>query len=178
MKHLPDAVTMILPPLNSFPLEGLVTFIAVDACCMARNTLALFQNIKYHVHQNKRPPRTTRHWHAWPSWMFLQLRFPTYRWMGYRPSEWIFINQWINEHEARSKCLTLAKNTSNLPSSRKACLHTPDIAASSAASAWIVVTCMGCQTESEQRPIQTDLDVRVWLFDSRLKVRQIFGRKI
>lgn len=36
---LPDAVKIILPPLNSFPLDGLVTFIAADACRMARNTL-------------------------------------------------------------------------------------------------------------------------------------------
>jgi hypothetical protein len=41
MATLPDAVTMILPPLDSFPLDGLVTFIAADACCMARNTLAV-----------------------------------------------------------------------------------------------------------------------------------------
>jgi hypothetical protein len=38
---LPDAVKIILPPLNSFPLEGLVTFIAADACRMARNTLEI-----------------------------------------------------------------------------------------------------------------------------------------
>ena len=47
-----------------------------------------------------------------------------------------------NITHSRGKLPTLAKNTSSFPSSCNTCLHSPEIAASSAASAWIVVTCM------------------------------------
>lgn len=127
--HLPEAVKIMLPPLTSFPLDEFVLSIAAEACFMARKQL---ENKKWSTSLTERKLRVRECIDAHDVHKGIHRSVCQCISRG----DTRLITSHISKYEAsQRKVVTLAKNTSNLPSSRRASSHTPEIVVSSAASA-------------------------------------------
>lgn len=132
--NLPEAVKMMLPPLNPFPTAGLVFNIANDACLTARKHLSTMDWARYSA-------------------------IVTTRYIPYERALTLIVSinnsfevSWRGSFEEKPACTTdqvvdekwkvkttLAKNTSRRPSSLRACSQTLLMVSSSAASACCTV---------------------------------------